>query len=200
MPPDEPNNAARSCDRHPGAAVVASCDTCGRALCLRCAVPVRGKTFGDECLAELLGPDLVPTPPPPARWRRPVLVPAGVGFAIAIVASALPWQRFGQGAGFLGAYALAPRYSLACAILAIAGGLVWASVIARSSRPGRWWLIAMRMCAVLVIVTAALHILRPPSIGPASIGPWVAILGGAIALAGTFAHERSRSPAPAGSR
>jgi len=193
VPPDEPNNT-RACERHPSSAVVASCDACGRSLCLRCAVPVRGRVYGDECLAEIIGGDLVAPPVPPARWRRPSSPAIGVGFAIAAIATLLPWQRFGQGAGFLGAYGLAPRYSLFCAVAALVGLAVWGSFAIRTARPGRWWLPVLRTCGTLVVVTAILHVLRPPSIGPASVGPWLAMCGGLIATVASFGRSVIREP------
>ena len=189
MPPDEPNESL-ACERHPGSEVVATCEGCGRALCLRCAVPVRGTAYGDECLTEILGPNLAATPVPASRWRRPTQISIGVGFAITTFASILPWQRFGQGAGILGAWGLSPRYSVFCALLAIAGSLIWASVAPmRGRRPGRWWLPTLRATSVLVIATAILHIARPPSIGPSWVGPWVAIAGGVVAFVGTLARS-----------
>ena len=152
---------------------------------MRCAVPVRGDTYGEECLDDILALGHAPSIPP-ARWRWPAVSATGIGFAIAVLASLLPWQRFGQGAGLFGAYGLTPRYSLFGALISLVGLALWASVSVGSLRPGRWWAPALRVCAALVIVAAALHVLRPPSIGPASFGPWVSLVGGIVAFVGTF--------------
>ena len=53
--------AHERCVHHPGRAAVARCSACEEPICLPCAVPVRGRVVGPECLAAELGdPDLRP--------------------------------------------------------------------------------------------------------------------------------------------
>ena len=42
------------CANHPGEAGIAACELCGRWLCVACAVPVRGRVIGPECLASVV--------------------------------------------------------------------------------------------------------------------------------------------------
>src|SRR5439155_12398399 len=91
------------CAYHPGVAQAATCDLCGRPLCLACAVPVRGAPVGPECLPKVLD-DAQPGPPPTA----PVLPRSDVlaigGFALVLVMSILPWSRFGDQSRLFGAW------------------------------------------------------------------------------------------------
>src|SRR6476661_9740002 len=59
------------CSIHSGEDSVAACDVCGRAVCIACAIPVRGSVVGQECLSEVLeDPPPAPDPPgPPPRAR-----------------------------------------------------------------------------------------------------------------------------------
>src|SRR5437879_3371574 len=106
MRPDEQfTRSAARCLTHPSSPSVALCDSCGRPLCLRCAVPVRGEVYGPECLAEVLGPDgataatALPAPP-----RNLLFDLTGLGLVVAVVASLLPWTRFGQPSGVFGGW------------------------------------------------------------------------------------------------
>ena len=73
MPPDErATKVADRCATHPGRPMAASCERCGRALCIGCAVPVRGVAYGPECLGEILGEDAPPVATEAtAEIRRP---------------------------------------------------------------------------------------------------------------------------------
>lgn len=147
-------------------------------MCLACAVPVRGSTVGQECLAAALGDD-APPPEPPERAR----IDAGrwsvrLGFLCALIATALPWSRFGTGSEPFGAWGDTFRWSLVTAVLAVAGAL--AAVALRPS-PGRWDVTAA-VFAALVVAGAALAVADPPAFTSPWVGPWVAIGGAALAL------------------
>src|SRR6266545_746437 len=69
VPVDEKSTKSGDrCDLHPASPSVAECQSCGRPLCLPCAVPVRGRVLGVECLEAALGPDS--TVVGPRRDRR----------------------------------------------------------------------------------------------------------------------------------
>ena len=185
MPLDEQSTKDTGrCQQHPNAPSVAMCDRCQRALCIRCAVPVRGRTLGSECLAAELGPNLAPAASPlprraPLRWT-------GAGLSLALLATVLPWKRFGLGSGPFGAWGLTPRWSLLAATAALIGTLLWAGVAFGRFQPSRRWVLCLRVCAIGVIAGAALHLVRPPGFGPASFGPWVSLATGVLALSSSF--------------
>jgi hypothetical protein len=97
MSTDERGRGTERCSVHGSAPSVARCDACGRAMCLSCAIPVRGRVLGTECLATALGPE---APVPVVHEPRPGATPRAValaGFAAAAAATVLPWSRFGTG-------------------------------------------------------------------------------------------------------
>ena len=115
--PDEPEQgrdktvrrepaAARKgrCSIHSGEDSVAVCDVCGRALCIACAIPVRGSVVGQECLSEVLE-DPPPAPDPPGPPPRARAIALG-GFLLVVGSSILPWARYGDASGTLGAWTL----------------------------------------------------------------------------------------------
>jgi hypothetical protein len=166
-------------------------------MCLACAVPVRGRVLGSECLAAELGPDApaakLPERDPAAGARR--LVQAA--FGAAVVATILPWSRFGTGSAAFGAWPAAPRWSTAAAAAALVGlGL---------SLTGRWWRgsaealdLATAVAGVLLVVASVLAIARPPAFTAPWLGPWVALAAGAVAAtASLVARHRARVHEPA---
>ena len=146
-------------------------------------MPVRGRVLGPECLAELGDPALT-TPPEPDRavtgsWA------AVAGAVVALLATAGPWTRTGAGDRLLGAWVPSLRWSMVAAVAAIA------------LLPAAWWFRAhgSRSSAVLVILggtvvvsASALAIAFPPTFQTASWGPWVAAVGGTLAVTGAIAN------------
>ena len=134
--------------------------------------------LGPECLAELGDPALA-TPPEPDRavsgsWA------AVAGAVVALLATAGPWTRTGAGDRLLGAWVPSIRWSMVAAVAAIA------------LLPAAWWfrVHGTRAGATLVIVggttvaaASGLAIAFPPTFQIASWGPWLAAVGGAIAVA-----------------
>jgi hypothetical protein len=187
---------AGRCERHPSAAVVAACADCDRALCIKCAVPIRGRILGPECLPAVLGPDLDHGIGAGHRSSLPLLG-TGLAFALATLASALPWKRFGLGSGIFGAWGLVPRWSIVAGVAAVLGLSVWAVVALRHRAPGHRWMNTMLVLAVAVIAASVLHLIRPPAFGPSSFGPWVALLAGVLAVVGILrARSRDRDAEP----
>jgi hypothetical protein len=178
---DRPDRPADRCSEHPSRAAVARCDVCSRAMCLACAIPVRGGTVGTECLAVALGPDVViPAPAPRDRggvvrgWQR-------LCSAIAVVATLLPWSRFGAGSEPFGAWSDSFRWSMVAAVAAVAALVVCLGRDVR--RPvGAAWDVALATIAVVVVVASVLAIARPPAFTSPWLGPWVAAGGGATVL------------------
>lgn len=195
MPAEEPTGkTAERCRVHPGSHAVASCDVCGRSVCLACAIPVRGRTLGAECLSTVLGPDApvtaLPEPEPAAAARTL----ARVAFALAVVATMLPWSRFGPGSEALGAWGRPLRWSTVVAVAAVVGLLLSTG---RWFRPGSGssWDAALAATGALVSAGALLAIWRPPDFGPPWVGPWVAVAAGLVAcVASATALLRRREP------
>jgi hypothetical protein len=145
-------------------------------MCLACAIPVRGMTVGQECLELVLG-DEAPPPSPPetppvdvARW-----ISLG-GFALAAVATLVPWSRFGTGSEPLGAWGDSFRWSLVAAVAAVVGMLLAAT---RPRSRG-----AVLAAAVIVVSASILSVTDPPAFTSPWLGPWLALAGGATALVG----------------
>jgi hypothetical protein len=169
------------CVHHPGRAAVARCDACEEPICLACAVPVRGRVIGPECLAAELGDPALTTPPDPDSTATAGSWATVAGAALALVATIGPWTRTGAGDRLLGAWVPTLRWSMVAAVAAVV------------LLPAVWWLRTrgVRSGAVLailagtaVISAAGLAIAFPPTFQEASWGPWVAIVGGVIAVAG----------------
>jgi len=185
----EATRAAERCEAHPGSASVARCARCDRTLCLACAVPVRGTVLGPECLPADVAAEAGATDPPRAPMPRRWLA-TGLGLAILVCTTALPWTRFGTGSGWFGAWGLPLRWSGVAALAAVAAFLTW--VVRR--RPGP---VAGRIVAALCAAAAAgagLAVADPPAFTQAAVAPWVAVVAGvataAVALAAT---RRSRA-------
>lgn len=184
MPADErTTRTPERCSLHPDSPSVARCAACGRPLCLTCVTPVRGLSLGSECLAGVLGPDAPAQAPRngrgagSARWDV-----VGVAFGVAVLASLLPWSRFGEGSGPFGAWGQSPRWSLIAAVAAVAGLGVWLVLRLSQRRPMPPWDLVEVVLAALVAGGALLALVRPPSFTRPWIGAWVAAAAGVVAL------------------
>ncbi len=194
MPTEErTTKGAERCATHPSRLTVGRCDVCGRPLCVECAVPVRGRVLGAECLPEVLGSDL-PATEPPRPWRSlrsPVDQVMGAALAVAAFATLLPWTRFSTGSGFAGAWAFDVRWSMLAASAAVVGLGVW---ILFGRRPSSTRVAAM-ICGSLVTVGSFFSILNPPPFTKPTLAPWIALVAGVVAaVAAVFARLRSAPP------
>jgi len=180
--------SAERCDQHPARSAVARCAGCDRPLCLSCAVPVRGAVLGVECLPEPLGDE----PPPVLRapGSSPLQLTTGAAFALALVATMLPWSRFGVGSGAFGAWDQPPRWSSLAAAAAVLGCFAWGSRRLLIPSP-RWLDAAIAVFGGLIGVGATLSIWHPPAFTRAWIGPWVALVAGAVACGSAVAGRRT---------
>jgi hypothetical protein len=172
------------CATHPGEDSVAVCDVCGRALCIVCAVPVRGSVVGQECLAEVLeDPPEAPmftARPSPAR----VLVAAGL--ALTLAASILPWARYGDASGMFQAWTM--HWSLV-AVVAAAAGLLALGLRRRLPGDQRVQAVALVAAGALALLGVAMHGVHPPPLSErAPLGWGVAMLGSSLALVGALAY------------
>ena len=197
MPAEERSTrSTERCDQHPTRSAVVRCEGCGRPLCLSCAVPVRGSVLGVECLPE---PLTAGTPAPAGTPRSsPLRQVAGAALLMALVATTLPWSRFGVGSGALGAWDQPPRWSSLAAGAALFGCLAWG--VRRVFLPSARWMDAVVAgLGGLVGAGAILSIWHPPAFTRAWVGPWLALVAGALACGASLADRRGgrgRSPAP----
>ena len=164
---------------------MARCDGCGRPLCLVCAVPVRGRVLGSECLAAALGHNVRQDEDIPSRapWAAPWAL-TGAGFALSVLATILPWTRFGEGSGLLGAWGRTTRWSVLATVAAVLGLGVWFAL-----RRGavRWsWVAVETALGAIVVLGAVLAIVRPPPFTRPWIGPWFALGAGLLSCAAAW--------------
>ena len=194
MPTEErTTKGTERCATHPSRLTVGTCEVCGRPLCVECAVPVRGRVLGPECLSEVLGDD-IPAADPPRPWRRsraPIDRLIGVALAITVIATLFPWTRFSTGSGFAGAWALEVRWSMLTACVAVIGLGVWLA-FGRQSQTAR---IVAIVTGTIVAVGSLLASLNPPPFTKPALAPWISLAAGAAAAAlGTSAASRSPTP------
>lgn len=183
------------CATHPTRATAATCEVCGRPLCVECAVPVRGRVMGVECLSEVLGEEVAVAAPLPT-WRSRAIrsrTDAGIGAFIAVAAlvTLLPWTKFGTGSGFGGAWAVDQRWSIVAACAGVAGLVAWLLLGRRRT--------AARIVAIVsgsvVAVGSLMAILNPPPFTKPALAPWIALVTGAGAGAvGLSARARPKAP------
>jgi hypothetical protein len=163
-------------------------------MCLACAVPVRGRVLGSECLAAELGADVPTTRPPERDPSAGAHRAVQLAFAAAVVATFLPWSRFGTGSAAFGAWTATPAWSTLAAAAGVAGLVL--------SFAGRWWRgsagardLATAVAGALVLLGSGLAIARPPAFTSPWLGPWVALAAGAIATAASLiARNREGIP------
>jgi hypothetical protein len=171
------------CVHHPSRAAVARCSACDEPICLPCAVPVRGRVIGPECLAAELGdPQL--TVPPETVTTVPRSMAAVAGAVVAVVATIGPWTRTGAGDRVLGAWVPSVRWSMIAALASVA--LLVVAVLFRA-RGTRTLATLVSVGGAAVVAGSALAIAFPPTFQEASWGPWLGAVGGVVAAVGGIA-------------
>ncbi len=195
MPQDERGTRiTERCHLHPARTAIARCDSCGRPLCLPCAVPVRGQVLGPDCLPSVLGT----SEPLEIRVPDPLALPrtiAGGAFAVAVAATLLPWSRFGMGSGAFGAWGREPHWSLVAALAAVIGVAVWLARALIRPSDGAAWEVAMIVLSAIVSLATVLAIVDPPPFTSPWLGPWISLAAGLIACAAsTLVLRMSRAP------
>ena len=159
-------------------------------MCLACAIPVRGRVLGAECLPDDAGPPGEEAGAPPRRAGLPTAL-AGLGSLAALATTAFPWTRFGTGSGALGAWGTG-RWSLLAALSSVAGLLVWAVARMRSGASGRAQGLAITGAALGVVAGAGLAIMNGPPFTKPALAPWLCLAAGCLALVGGLAASLRR--------
>jgi asparagine N-glycosylation enzyme membrane subunit Stt3 len=161
-------------------------------MCLACAVPVRGRTLGSECLATALGTE---APAPEVADREPGAphrAVALVGLVLAAAATVLPWSRFGPGSGPFGAWSGDPLWSMVPAVSAAVGVALAATRAFARGRPLAWDVVCLAI-GLLVVAGSILALARPPAFAAPWLGPWIALAGGLITAGGSLVGLRRAS-------
>jgi hypothetical protein len=172
---------AGRCANHPDVPRVADCSVCRRPLCLSCAIPVRGRVVGPECVRTLVH-DAPSTPSAVVTTGRGDLA-ALIGFGLALAVSVLPWSRFGDSSRVLGAWSL--HWSLLAVGSALAG-LVLAVLARRRPLEPVGVALGYVLLGLLVVIGAIWQHHHPPLLSESTYWPWVAALGGIAGVAGGF--------------
>jgi len=160
-------------------------------MCLACSTPVRGENFGTECLSDVIGPDAAETTDPTrSRPDRGIRTFALAAFGLAVIASAMPWSRFGPGSEAFGAWTRSGHWSLVAALAAIVGlALTGARLVSRLRDPA--WDVAIAGLGALVVVASLLSVLFPPAFSRPWLGPWFAVAAGAVACGTSILAART---------
>jgi len=163
-------------------------------MCLACATPVRGQTYGAECLASVLGPEVAAgaeADPRPSDARARSI--ARLGFVLATLATVLPWSRFGPGSEAFGAWSRSGRWSVVAGIAAVLGLAL--SFAQRSSRLRTLgWDLAVPMLGAAVSLGSLLSLMYPAAFSRPWLGPWVAGAAGALACGASVVAARALAP------
>jgi hypothetical protein len=185
MQEDQATRSTARCASHPSSPSVALCDSCGRPLCITCAVPVRGQVFGPECLAQVLGPDGATGPRPvPDRPRDLALDLVGIALLGAVLGSVLPWTRFGDPSGTFGGWGIYPqRWSSLASYSGLAGLGLWTWLKLRGRTATLGTALVLLLATTAIVAGAILHVLNPPPFTHAWLGPWVTLGFGILGLA-----------------
>ena len=186
MPGEQTTVESRWCEVHPDRQAVERCAECGRAACLSCAVPVRGQVLCAECARRVVGEPIRGPAPSRAGSRLPDLV-ATILLGIALLATLVPWDRFGNLTGMLSAWRLRPDPWPLLAALMLLGATVAAGVVLVRRWPAVLWYsaaayTALGAAAALAVLVA---VLRAPDFTSHTPAPYVAFAGAVgAALAG----------------
>ncbi len=152
---------------------------CGRAMCIACAVLVRGSLVGSECLSAILEDAPAPdSQPGPVRSRGDWLALAGFGSVV--VLSVFPWSRFNH-SGFFDAWRV--QWSLAAVVAAVVG-LATTLGARRVHVDPRLVALILAVLALVMGGAAFLAHRRPPPLAEASSATWLAVIGAVLALIG----------------
>jgi hypothetical protein len=133
---------------------------------------------GRECVGSVVS-DVSTLPPPPTHARRADVL-AAVGFGVVLVLTILPWSRFGDDSGLVGAWSL--HWSLVAALTALFGFGFSLSSMRRQADP-RMTAWMYPVLALVVIAGAILHRIHPPPLSAGSPVPLFALVAACLPLA-----------------
>jgi hypothetical protein len=186
---------SRWCRVHPDRQAVEACAECGRAACLACTVPVRGRVLCGECARRVVGDPASPAPPSLGPGSRIPDAAAAILLSTALLATLVPWHRFGTLTGALSAWRLRPDPwpFLAGILLLAATALAWVVVVRRWPRLLRSSALAYTALAAAGTVAAGVAILRSPDFASHTPAPYVVLLSAVGAAIVGFVRLRRAS-------
>jgi hypothetical protein len=182
------------CGVHRDRQAVEHCAECGRPACLTCAVPVRRQVLCTECARRVVGEPVRPATRPRSLGSRIPDASAALLLATALLATLLPWDRFGALTGMLSAWRLRPD-----PWPFLAGLLLLLGTVSTGVGLLRRWPTVLRYSAMLyttVGATAAgavgVALARAPDYTSHTPAPYVALAGAlGAALVGMARLRRS---------
>jgi hypothetical protein len=116
----------------------------------------------------------------------------GASLAVAALATALPWTRFGAGSGAFGAWSGSFRWSMVAATAAVLGLGLWS--LARRGRFGAGRLPPgfFGTLAGMGAAGALLSIAHPPPFARPSLAPWLTLAACLVGMGGAAWWGRVR--------
>ncbi|MGH2682608.1 MAG: hypothetical protein ACRDIX_05175 [Actinomycetota bacterium] len=195
MASDQKVTESRWCGIHPDRKAVEHCGECGRAACLACAVPVRGRVLCTECARRVVGE---PAPPPaPARGPASRILDVGAAslLGVAFLGTLLPWQRFGTLTGAFSAWRLSNPWPFLSSVLILIATLGAAAVLLRWPPLLRYSAPAYAVAAAMAAAAVGVALLRAPGFTSHTPAPYVVLIG-AVGAAAVGAVRLRRSPQP----
>jgi hypothetical protein len=152
---------------------VDACGSCGRAVCLSCAIPFRGRVLCEACAARELGAP-PPEPSPIPSSRRPDLIAATL-LVLGLLATAPPWHRSGTLTSAFSAWipSLDPWPLVACLAM-VAAGAVAVGPLLLGSGPSRAAARGYAVLAAGAAVIVARTLLAAPDYFSPTVAPFVA--------------------------
>jgi hypothetical protein len=113
-----------------------------------------------------------------------------VSFAVAVVASALPWSRFGAGSETFGAWSDSPTWSMLAAVAAATGLALSLVRLFVRRRPAILYLISA-LLGMALASGCVLALVRPRPFTSPWLGPWIALAAGVAATTASIASIAS---------
>ena len=191
---EQTTRATGRCESHPRRPAEYACRSCGKPLCLTCAIPVRGVVLGAECVGSVAGPGARDEPEPSAAMdHHPAFLLTGLAFLVAAAGTVLPWSApsYSHFTGLFGGWGFSPlAWSLVAALSAASGLALWMGLALRRARGSL--LAALPVLAGVGSAGTALYILWPPFATHPWLGPWISLVALALAIAPSVWAVRQR--------
>jgi hypothetical protein len=188
----EPATPRERCELHEDRPSVGRCQSCGRATCIGCAIPFRGRLLCESCASRELG---VPEPPArPARRRRPDLA-AAILFGVGLLLTVPPWHRSGPLTELFSAWRPGPQpWPLTASIGVLVALALSLSPLVTPALSLRGVRLAYGLVAAVAAVAAAVALAASPDYTSPTLAPFaVAAVAASGAVLGAV---RARRPRP----
>jgi hypothetical protein len=182
------------CPVHGDRQAVERCAECGRPVCLACAVPVRGRVLCTECARRVVGEPVREAARPRRSRSRIPEASATILLGLALVATILPWDRFGALTGMFSAWRLSSGAwpFLACLLILTAAVVSSVALLRRWPAILRYSAPAYTALSATAVGAVGLALVRAPDFTSHTPAPYVALAAAAgAALVGAVRLRRS---------